>query len=73
MTPLQSAKTETTIPEVTSVKDTPRSARVYFVGKNEHGEVDQALAAYEDKYGEKPVMAVIYKSYLYIPREKETK
>jgi hypothetical protein len=61
----------TEIKEVATVKDTPRSARVYFVGKNEHGEVHDALKAYEDKYHEKPVAAVLYRQYIYIPREKE--
>jgi len=52
------------------LKDVPKSARVYFVGKNENGEVSAALAKYEAKYG-KPRTYVIYKQYLYVQHEEK--
>ena len=55
----------------TSVKELPKSAKMYFIGKNEHGEVDDCLKAYEAKYHVKPIAYVIYKQYLYIPHEEE--
>lgn len=58
-----------TAPVATSLKDVPKFARIYFIGKNENGEVDAALAKYTAKY-HKPETYVIYKQYLYIQHEE---
>ena len=53
-----------------SVKELPKQARMYFIGKNEKGEVDDCLKAYEAKYHKKPITYVIFKQYLYILHEE---
>ena len=57
----------TEIKEVSTEKETPRVANRYYIGDGYT--VDMALAAFEKKYGVKPVTAVLYKSYLYVEKE----